>query len=50
MSTNLPPSIHYNIDPIVSSTWNSRVRRQIYDAICFVVVANVSEELSASFY
>ena len=50
MSTNLSPSIHYNIESIVSSSCNSRIRMQIYDVLCFVVVAKVSEELSASFY
>lgn len=38
------------IEPMVSSSWNSRLRRELHDTVNFVVVAKVSEELSASFY
>jgi hypothetical protein len=39
-----------DIEPMVSSSWNSRLRRELYDTVSFVVVVKVSEELSASFY
>lgn len=38
------------IEPMVSSRWNSRLRKELYVTVSFVVVAKVSEELSASFY
>lgn len=38
------------IEPMVSSSRNSKLLRELYDTVNFVVVANVSEELSASFY
>jgi hypothetical protein len=38
------------IEPMVSSSWNSRLRKEHNDTVSFVVVANVSEELFASFY
>ena len=38
------------IEPMLSSSWNSRLPRELYDTVSFVVLAKVSEELSASFY
>jgi len=38
------------IEPMVSSSWNSRLRRELYDTVSSVVVVKVLKELSASFY
>jgi hypothetical protein len=38
------------IKPMVSSNWNSRLGRELYDTVIFVVIVKVSEEISASFY
>jgi len=38
------------IEPMVSSSWNSRLRKELYDTVSSVVVVKVLEELSASFY
>ena len=37
------------IEPMVSSSWNSRLRSEFVTPYSFVVVTNVSEELPASF-
>jgi hypothetical protein len=38
------------IEPMVSSSWNSRIWRELYDTVSFVVVVKVSEEIFSSFY